>query len=388
MCRHWSYTFLDYWVSGKAENLISKGGGSLNQNIKQTMSRAFQTFKEGNSMKPTVSKRLAKVAVIMALPLLINLLGGFQDGWAQGDKITLRMGHPSPVGSHHNKAAVYFAERVAHNSNGMVAVDVFPGGQLGTSKDLIEGMQAAIIDICLTGSPHYAGFVPELQISDLPFLFKDYGHAYKVFDGPTGEKILKYMEGKGLKGLAFFEVGFRSITNSKRPVKTPDDVKGLKIRVTPSPIMIKLWEALGAYPTPMPINELYLALQQGVVDAQENPVVTIYTLSLHEVQKYLSFTRHVYTPNLLSMSLKTWLKLSPENHEVVLKSAQEAAVFHRKLNRELEESYLEKIKNHGMIVEENPDREAFRKVVGPVYDLFYQKMNHLKGVVSEIEAMK
>ncbi|GAI05652.1 unnamed protein product, partial [marine sediment metagenome] len=182
-------------------------------------------------------------------------------------------------------AGEYFAELVKEKTNGEVEIQVFPSSQLGNQRDLIEGLIFGTLDLTLTSTAVLGNFLPKIAIFDLPFLFRDVKHAYKALDS-IGMEIGKELEPKGIKLLAFFENGVRHLTNNVRPVRAPEDMKGLKIRVMEQKIYIEMMKALGANPTPMAFGELFTALQQGTVDGQENPVSHIWTKRFFEVQKY------------------------------------------------------------------------------------------------------
>lgn len=181
-------------------------------------------------------------------------------------------------------------------------MSLFPDSTLGNAQTMISAVRGGTIDIEMSGSPNFSGLVSNLNVIDIPFIFKDKAHAYRVLDGEIGQGLMKELEDKGLKGLAFWEVGFRSITNSKHPIKTPDDVKGLKIRTNQNPMYVEAFKLLGANPVPMPLSELYTALETRAVDAQEHPIGIVWSTKLYEVQKYLSLTNHGYTPLLVVMN--------------------------------------------------------------------------------------
>lgn len=289
----------------------------------------------------------------------------FLAGWtgAAGAQMKLRFAHSiSPEDAMH-LAIIEFSKRVAQKTNNAIQIDVFPSGQLGNDPKILEGVKLATIDMGMTGNPFFTSFAPELNVFDLPYLFRDFAHAYKVIDGPIGVELRRGLEKNGMMPLGVLEIGFRNLTNNKRPVRAPDDVKGLKLRTTPNPAHLQAFRLLGANPAPMPITEVYLALKTGAVDGQENPTAHIHALKFHEVQKYLSLTYHAYTLSNVVMNLKKYQELKPEHQKALLEAMAEARDWDRKLNRELEGQALVKIKAAGVQVEETPDREAFRRVV-------------------------
>jgi len=202
-----------------------------------------------------------------------------------------------------------------------------------------------------------------MNVLDLPYMFRDAPHAYQVLDGAVGRSLLDDLGSHNLKGLAFWEVGFRNVTNSRRPIKTPEDVKGLKLRTTPNPAHLKAFQLLGANPLPMPFSEVYMALESRAVDGQENPLPLIAAAKLYEVQKYLSLTRHAYTAMPLVMNKAKFDAMPAAQQKVLLEAALEAGKFQRELNRQGEAANLADLKKRGMTVEENVDTEAFAKIV-------------------------
>jgi len=205
-------------------------------------------------------------------------------------------------------------------------------------------------------------------VINYPFLFKDNEQADKILDGPLGAKILKSLERAGFKGLCFSENGFGDLTNNKRPVKSPDDVKGLKICVMDSALHKAIWQALGANPTPMPWP-IYTELEQGVIDGQENLLWVVEVYKFYEIQKYLTLTRHVYSPHIDVASLKWWNTLDTNTQDLIQRTIYEAALFQRKDNRSKNAARLEFLKAKGMKIEEHPDIDAFRAKVAGLEDL-------------------
>jgi len=223
------------------------------------------------------------------------------------------------------------------------------------------------IEIASVAAGNLAGFVPELQLFGIPFLFPTAKQVYAVLDGEVGKDIAAIMASKGFVSLAFWEVGFRNMTNNTRPIKTPEDMKGLKIRVQESKIWIQFMNRLGAVATPIPFGELYSALQQKVVDGQENPVATIYSMKFYEVQKYLSLTGHTYEPAHVIANPKWFNGLDPKHQAIILKAAADAAVYQRQTLAEKDKERFEVIKKAGVVIEENPDKAAFAKATEDLY---------------------
>jgi tripartite ATP-independent transporter DctP family solute receptor len=275
--------------------------------------------------------------------------------------VEFKFAHSGSLEHQYQIGAEQFKKLVEEKSGGEMKVNIFPQAQLGGERDLAEGVRMGTIEMSSVAAGNMAGFVPELQVFGVPFLFQTREQVYSVLDGPVGKDLADIMLGKGFVNLSIWEVGFRNITNNIRPVKTPDDMKGLKIRVQESKIWIEFMKSLGAVATPIPFGELYTALQQKVVDGQENPVATIYSMKFYEVQKYLSLTGHTYEPALVVANPKWFNGLDPKHQAILKEAAMEAAVFQRQKLAELDRERFDVIRKAGVEVEENPDKAAFAK---------------------------
>lgn len=276
----------------------------------------------------------------------------------------LRFAHAGPETSSQHLAALEFAKAVKERSKGALEVQVYPSSQLGNDATVIGGVRGGTIDIMMAGSVNFAGLTPPIGALDLPFLFRGPEHAYRVLDGKVGGQLMTGLEAHNLKGLAWFEVGFRCITTKSRPVRTPDDVKGLKIRTTPNPSHIQAFKLLGANPVPMPLGELYQALETGAVDSQEHPIAITHSAKFYEVQKHLTMSRHAYTAMPVVMNKARFDALAPELRKVVLEAAQAASRFQRELNAKDETRIIADLRSKGMTVLESYDAAPFRKLVG------------------------
>jgi tripartite ATP-independent transporter DctP family solute receptor len=320
---------------------------------------------------------------------LVGLMAAFAvgSGSASAAKVTLRFAHTQPTTDTHHAAALLFAKRVKELTNGEVEVSVHPAGELGNDPGILEGVRLGTIDIGQTGNPFYTRFAPRLNVLDLPYLFSTYEGVYKVLDDEIGKGLLANLEKNRMKGLAFWEIGFRKITNSKRAILKPADLQGLKIRTTPNPAHVAAFKMWGANPTPMPFTEVYLALETGAVDGQENPLNIIRSNRFQEVQKYLSYTDHAYTVSIVSMNLRKFESLTPDQQKALLTAAHEAAVAQRKLNRDQESQDLAAIKAAGVQVTENIDKKEFAKIVlEPVKEEYVKKFG--SDVVDAIQKLQ
>ncbi|RAI01849.1 C4-dicarboxylate ABC transporter substrate-binding protein [Acuticoccus sediminis] len=310
-----------------------------------------------------IARSLLAAALVLAGPATAALA---QD-------MTLNLGFVGGPQAPEAIAMGQLAEEIEDKTGGRIAIRLQGGGALGGDREVIEGLQLGTVDMTVSSTSIVANFVPELKIFDIPFLFRDFDHAEAVLDGPTGGAILEDMPDKGLVGLAFGGMGFRELTNSVKPVKTVEDVKGLKIRTQQNEMHIKVWDALGVLPTPMAIPEVYTALQQGVVDGQENPIGAIVNNRFGEVQKYVSLTDHAFTPLVVLISPMVWDQLSDEDKAIF----KEAAVHAMERNRaEVEKaiaSGLDTLRSQGMTVVDDVDKASFQESLGPVFDSFAEE---------------
>jgi TRAP-type transport system periplasmic protein len=247
-------------------------------------------------------------------------------------------------------------------------VQVFPGGALGSDQANVSALQGGTLEMAAMNSGIFASLVKDFAIYDFPFLFGNPKEADAVVDGPFGTALHKKLEDKGLVGLGYYELGFRELTNSKRPINKVEDIAGLKLRVIPNPINVDWVTALGANPTPLPFPELYAALEQKAVDGQENPVATIRGAKLYEVQKYLTLTNHQYNPQSVVISKKFWDTLSAAEKKALEEAARESAQYQRTQSRAMLQSGLEDLKKGGMQVNELPAAEVakLREKMKPV----------------------
>jgi tripartite ATP-independent transporter DctP family solute receptor len=275
-----------------------------------------------------------------------------------------------------------FAEEIKDKTDGRIEIRVQGGGALGGDREVIEGVQLGTVDMTVVSTSIVVNFDPDFAILDIPFLFRDFDHAQAVLDGPIGKELLDGLPQKGLVGLAFGGMGFRELTNNAAPVKTPDDVKGLKIRTQQNDMHIAVWRELGALPTPMAIPEVYTALQQGVVDGQENPVGAIINNRFGEVQKYISLTDHAFTPLVLLISPSVYSGLSEEDKQVFATAARNAMARNRKEVDAVLVSGLETLKSQGMTVVADVDKAAFRAKLGDIYKDFAKRFgeDRLKAI--------
>lgn len=300
----------------------------------------------------------------MTLALVLLALLALAPGSAPA--ATLKLAHVLPPSHSWHVAASGFADEVRAATQGRVDIKVYPSSQLGTETAAIEGLQLGTIEMGLIGGASFQNIEPKLGVEGLPYAFSDHQHAYRVFDGELGNQLFALLDRKNITGLAWWENGFRNITNSKRPLATPDDLKGLKLRVTPDKIRLDTFKALGALPVPMAFAELYSALQQGTVDGQENPLAIIFSSNFFEVQKHLSLTNHIWSSATLVMAKGVWGRIAAADQQAIQKVAHTWRDKQRKMIQESSDDFLAKLKAKGMQVT-TPNNEAFRKAVAPVW---------------------
>ncbi len=282
-------------------------------------------------------------------------------------KITMTQAatHPYGVG------AQKFADLLKERTKGRITATVFTDSQLAKGeREMIEALQQGTIDIYVGSTGPVGNFSPSMGILDIPFLFRDNDHVDKVLDGPIGKALLADLDKHDLKGLAFWENGFRNLTNNKAAAKTPDEVKGLKLRTMENKVHMAAFKAAGLSPTPMAWAEVYSALQQKVIDAEENPVAVIYSSKIYEVQKYLTLTNHVYSPAPVIISMKKWQRIPKADQDIILATANEVAKFQRKLNRDEEAGKIKDMESKGFIVVKDVDKGAWQKAMQPAFDEF------------------
>jgi TRAP-type transport system periplasmic protein len=287
------------------------------------------------------------------------------------------------------QGAKKFADLVEQKSGGKMKVRLFPSGQLGGDLPTVSALQGGTIDVTVLNAGLLVGQVKEFGLFDLPFLFESGKEADAVVDGPFGQKLAETLPAKNLVPLGYWELGFRNLTNSRRPVTKLEDIQGLKVRVVQSPLYIELFNTLGANAVPLPFPELYTALEQKTVDGQENPVTLINTSKFYEVQKHLTLTRHTYNPQMVIFSKRVWDRLDADEKKLIEEAAQEAKVFQREFSREQEGKALEAVKAGGMqVVELSPAEVArIRDKVQPVGKKFSEGVNEatLKELNAAIE---
>lgn len=295
--------------------------------------------------------------------------------WA---KVEIKLAHGGPsVGDKTEVACQAFKKFVEEKSKGEIVINTFPNNQLGNERELLEGIQMGTVEMVATTTGAIPTIFPEIMVVDIPYLFSSSQVAFKVLDGPFGDKLrADYLAKTGIRMLSFGENGYRHFTNRVHPIKTPADLKGLKIRTMENPAHIAMMKSMGAIPVPIPYGELYTALSQGVVDGQENPISLIETSRFYEVQKYMTLDGHVYSPFTLQISDKLFQKLTPDQRKIIEEGAALWSRTHREHNKMQMSRGLEVIKKGGTEVYSINAEELkkFRKATSQVLPLIEKEV--------------
>ncbi len=325
-------------------------------------------------MKRLILKTLVAAAAVAAF------------GTAQAQDKTIKFATQNPKGHPIVMGMEKFAELVAAKSGGKIKVNLFPGGTLGSDQANVSAIQGGTLEMASMNSGIFASQVKEFAAYDFPFMFTNTKEADAVIDGPFGKKLHDKLQEKGMVGLAYYELGFRNITNSKRPITKVEDLEGLKLRVIPNPINVEWVKALGANPTPLPFPEVYAALEQKAIDGQENPLTVINANKFYEVQKHVVLSNHQYNPQSVIISKKFWDGLDAAQKKIVADAATESAKYQREQARSQVATALDNMKKNGMLVSELSPAEVtkLRDKMRPVIAKF--GVNVGQDTVKELQA--
>ena len=322
--------------------------------------------------------KLRSIAIAMALTLGATAVALAQTAM----KISISVAQ----NSHQGVAIDVFAKEVEKRTQGRYKVQTFYAGALGGERESIEAVQLGTQELAFSSSGPVPNFVPEARMFDIPFLFRDKAHARAVLDGPIGQEMLAKFDSKGFKALAWAENGFRHMTNSKRAVNAPEDLKGLKLRTMENPVHVAAYKGFGIITTPMAFPEVFTALQQGTVDGQENPLGVIMSAKFDQVQKHLSLTGHVYSPCIFLMNKESFDKLSAADKQAFIDAAKEGTKANRARVDEDDIKGVTELRAKGMNVVENVDKSKFVAVLGPVNAEFEKQFG--KANIDKIRAVK
>lgn len=304
----------------------------------------------------------------------------------------IRFGFGLPEASNQGRAAKFFADEVARLSDGKLKMRTFGDAKLGSDIQMQNALIGGAQEMMVGSTATLVGIVKDFGVYDLPFLFSSDKEADAVLDGPFGRKLMDKLEAQGLVGLVYWENGFRNLTNSKHPVTKMEDFSGIKLRVMQNPVYIDMFNSFGANAVPLPYSELFSAMETGAVDGQENPVTTIESAKFYEVQKYLTITRHVYSPWIVLASKSWWDKLSDDEHKIMLEAAVASRDFERKDSREASLKSIDALKSHGMQVTELSPEELARlkEKAKPAADKFAadggaEVLKDLQAAIAEVK---
>jgi tripartite ATP-independent transporter DctP family solute receptor len=301
---------------------------------------------------------------------------------AAQQQIVIKAGHGGQTGHPTHGAMVRMAETLRDRTGGQVRMDVFPDRQLGEERELVEGLQLGTVDMTAVSTGPLVSFVPQVGVLDLPFLFQDSAHAYRVLDGEIGRDILARFAGRGIQGLAYWENGWRHLT-SRNPVSTPADMRGMKLRTMQNPVHIQAFRNLGAAPVPMVWGEVFTSLGQGVIDGQENPLGVIALNSLWEVQRHVALTRHLYGPHLVLFSKARWDRLPANAREAITGMMPEITAWQRAEVTRIDAEAANTLRARGMTVSE-VDIRPFQAAVQQTYAQFRDRFDPAR--VARIQA--
>lgn len=309
---------------------------------------------------------MSKFSVFRRAALVSALMGISGLAFAQAT-VKLTLGHGAAPGNPRHEASVKFAELAKTKSNGRIEVQVAPSAQLGDDAAMVTSLRTGALDMSANSQGAVANAVGEYAAYGMPFMFTSPAQAFKVLDGPLGKELADKSAEKGMIVLGYWDNGIRHMTNSKRPITKVEDMKGLKMRTPPDAVLVDIMQALGAEAQQIKFAELYVALQQGVVDGQENPLVNIHASKLYEVQKHLALTSHMFQMTPFLMSKRTWDKLSEADRKVVTEAAAEATALQRKMSQDADDKLLAELKAKGVQVT-TVDKAAFAKATSAVDD--------------------
>ena len=334
------------------------------------------------------SKQILALALALLMILSLTACGGSSGSSASSEeKYVIRIGHSDTTQNLIHISLEHFAQAVNERTNGRVEIQIYAAEQLGSNAEMIEMVEMGSLDAMMLPSGQEANYCPKFKALSLPFLFSDYDHVYRVLDGEIGQELLEGLEDHNMIQLAYWENGLRQFTNSKREINSPADMVGLKFRTPEDALTIAIFAAYGASASPFAFSELYLALQQGTFDGQENPVANIYANNFQNVQKYLTMVNYQYQPKDMIFSLTTWNKLPADIQATLKEAAVEFGNQHRQDIRDNEASQLAELEAAGMQVG-YPDTQPFIDQAQSVYEDFYAQYDWAKDLVERINALK
>ena len=322
--------------------------------------------------------------IVFVFLALVLALGGCQ--LDTGVKV-IKMGHAQVVSHPVHQAMVFLGERLEEKSGGKIKVKVYPNQQLGTERELLELLQIGSVGMTKVSAASLEAFSPEISVLGLPYLFRDDAHISQVLQGEIGKELLLSTEKFWLRGLCFYDAGKRSFYSKTKPIETPADLDGLKIRVQESKMAINMVRGMGGSPTPVSYGELYTALQQGIVDAAENNPPSFYNSRHYEVCKFYSIDEHTAIPDVVLVSTKVWEGLNLEEQKWLQEAANESAVYQEGLWKDAVEEALREVQKAGVKIS-YPSKEPFLEKVSSVYEQVYKEQPQLEPLIKRIQQAK
>ena len=322
---------------------------------------------------------------------LIGVIGLTGCDEIQQDATVIKLAHGMDPTHPVSKSMQYMAEQVAERSNGAMRVDIYPNSQLGAERELLELLQIGSLGMTKTSSAALEGFVPAYKALGVPYLFRDKEHFFKALSGKPGRRILLSGQDNFLRGLVFYDAGSRSFYTKEEPIRSPEDLRGKKIRTMNSPMAMQMIQVMGGSATPISYGELYTALQQGVVDGAENNPPSFHSARHYEVTGYYSLDEHTAVPDVLLVSTHVWNDLTDQEQEWLQAAADASAQYHKELWAQAEKEALEVVKEAGIEVIE-PDKEPFVEAVQPIYESFKNSSNPsdtlIYSLIEQIQAVE
>jgi len=308
-----------------------------------------------------------KIGILLALVFLSSIFAS-QAAAAIGNPVTIKIGYSTSAEDPRGLASAMLKELVEERSQGSITVEIYPAGQLGGDAALIEAMalDSGTVDFIISDASNFATYEPKMGISAMPFMFGSFDDAWAFMDSDIVAEVEKLMLDHNIRVLGHYCNGFRCVTTARDPVQSPGDMRGMLIRTPENPVIMATMRALGANPQPLAFSELYMALQQGTYNAQENPIPVIFNNKLYEVQKGLSITNHIYSGMCVAITESVWSKMSPAQREILVAAVRETEVFNRDTNRKMTEDFLDRLRAEGVNIA-TPDLAPFKAACESVY---------------------
>ncbi len=325
-------------------------------------------------------KKLQTLSLFIVLSLFVSCQ-------ATGDKRIIKLGHGLGITHPVHEAMLFLAKKVEEKSGGKMVVKIYPNQQLGSERELVELLQIGSLGMTKVSSAALEGFAPTMQVFGMPYLFRDDAHQLSVLQGEIGKKLLLDPQKYLLRGLCYYDSGKRSFYTKDKPIETPADLAGLKVRVMESNTASNMVKSLGGSPTPVSFGELYTALQQGIVDGAENNAPSLYTSKHYEVCKFYSLDEHTALPDVMIVSTKVWESLNEQEQQWLQEAADESATYEYKIWAEATEESLNELKKAGVTIS-FPDKQPFREAVEPMYEDLKIQQPEIYKIVEEIRAVK